>query len=170
MAAVIGLTDLKIEQVLRKNDLKNIAIANYNTPSQFVVAGPAEDLNKAKSIFEDAGALLYIPLNVSGAFHTLHMKPVQDEFEQYIERFDFSDIGVPVIANVTGEPYRKNEIKKNLVSQIAKPVLWISSIRYLMGIKNMRFEEIGPGNVLTNLVKKILSETQKKDADERCWN
>jgi trans-AT polyketide synthase/acyltransferase/oxidoreductase domain-containing protein len=157
MAAVIGLDEFQVQEVIRENDLTNISIANYNSPSQFVISGPSEDLIEAKSIFEKAGAVLYIPLNVGGAFHTRYMKPVQDIFEQYIEAFDFSDINIPVIANVTGEPHRNEEIKRNLVYQITRPVQWVDSIKYLARIDNMSFEEIGPGKVLKNLINKIIN-------------
>jgi trans-AT polyketide synthase/acyltransferase/oxidoreductase domain-containing protein len=156
MAAVIGLDEFQVQAVIREKDLANISIANYNSPSQFVIAGPSEDIIEAKSIFEKAGAMLFIPLNVGGAFHTRYMKPVQDIFEQYIKAFDFSDINIPVIANVTGKPYRNEEIKRNLVYQIARPVLWVDSIRYLARIDDMSFEEIGPGKVLKNLINKII--------------
>ena len=158
MVVVIGLDEFEIQQIIRENDLANISIANYNSPSQFVIAGPSEDLIKAKSIFKNAGAMLYIPLNVGGAFHTRYMESVQNVFEQYIEAFEFSDLKISVIANVTGKPYRNEEIKRNLVYQIARPVLWVDSIRYLVRIDNMSFEEIGPGNVLKNLINKIIDK------------
>ena len=82
---------------------------------------------------------------------------MQDIFEQYIEAFDFSDINIPVIANVTGEPHRNEEIKRNLVYQITRPVQWVDSIKYLARIDNMSFEEIGPGKVLKNLINKIIT-------------
>lgn len=160
MAAIVGMDESQVRRVIESNDLKNISIANYNSPSQLVIAGPEEDIQWAKALFEDSGARLYIILNVSGAFHTRHMMPATADFESFIGGFDFSDAAIPVLSNVTARPHEPGEFKKNLVSQITSPVQWTDSIRYLMGVGEMSFEEIGPGNVLKNLVKKIQAEAK----------
>ena len=158
MAAVIGLSEEEIEYILKENGLENINIANYNTPSQIVISGLCEDIDQAKNIFETAGAKLYVPLNVSGAFHTPFMNEAKQEFVKYLKAFKFAKIGIPVISNVNARHYKESEVKEILVEQITSPVRWTESIRYLMGKGEMVFEEIGPGKVLTGLIKQIQKE------------
>lgn len=160
MAAVIGLKEEKVEEVLSKNELKNIEIANYNTPRQIVIAGPKTDINRISTIFEKEGAI-YIPLNVSGAFHSSYMGDLKQKYKEYISMLRFSELIIPVIANINAMPYKQAEVKKNLTEQITQPVKWTESIRYLMGQGEMEFEEIGPGNVLTRLIKEIQKETER---------
>ena len=86
------------------------------------------------------------------------MQPSADEFASFLEGFSFSPLQTPVIANITGRPYDEGnaeQIKESLVKQIAGSVQWTESIRYLKGLGEMEFEELGPGNVLTKLIKQI---------------
>ncbi|SFJ70066.1 ACP S-malonyltransferase [Thermoflavimicrobium dichotomicum] len=159
MAAVIGLQDEKVEAILRENGFSTIDIANYNTPTQIVISGPLDDIEKAGDAFSEAGAM-YIPLNVSGAFHSRYMKAAQTEFERYLDQFTFSELSIPVISNCKARPYTYGELKTNLVKQIVHSVKWTESIRYLMGLGEMTFEEIGPGDVLTKLVQKIREQAE----------
>ena len=158
MAAVIGLTEEKIRDVLEEKGLTRIDIANYNSPFQTVISGPREDINQAKETFEDADAKLYIPLKVSGAFHSRYMETAGNEFGQFLENFEFSDLTIPVISNVEARPYTKEKIKQLLADQMTHSVKWTESIRYLMGKGVEEFEEIGPGRVLTGLIQKIQKE------------
>lgn len=158
MAAVIGFNEEKISMILKENNLGRINIANYNSPSQLVISGPREDIDRAKAIFQAAGVRLYIPLNVSAAFHSPYMSPAKDEFAKFIEGFEFSALTIPVISNLHARAYRQSGLKKNLVEQITHPVRWTDSIRYLMGKGEMEFEEVGPGNVLKGLIRAIRKE------------
>lgn len=160
MAAVIGLTDEQIERVLAENDLTRIKIANYNTALQLVVAGPAADIKGAGDLFKSAGARLYVPLDVSGAFHTGHMESAKEAFAGFIDPFYFGKCAVPVISNVHARPYDDSAIKETLIRQITSPVRWSDSVRYLMGRGEIRFEEIGHGQVLTGMVKRIKNEAE----------
>lgn len=159
MAAVIGLDEEKVARVLQDNNITDISVANYNSPAQIVVSGKKEAIEKAKPLFEGAGARLYIPLNVSGAFHSKYMEESSKEFGRFLEGFQFSNLEIPVISNVTARPYAQEDIKKNLTLQITHPVKWTETIRYLMGKGEAEFEEIGHGTVLAGLIKQI-----KKDA------
>jgi trans-AT polyketide synthase/acyltransferase/oxidoreductase domain-containing protein len=154
MAAVIGLDEEKVKGILRDRELKSIYVANFNSPSQTVISGPKEDIDQAARFFEEAGAR-YIPLKVSGAFHSRSMEPASREFRSFLEPFEFSDLAIPVISNVEARPYTKGKIKQLLADQITHSVKWTESIRYLMGKGVKEFKEIGPGTVLTSLVAQI---------------
>lgn len=155
MAAVIGLEQEKIRLVLEENKLDSIDIANYNSPEQIVLSGPKQDILDNQTYFEKAGAKLYIPLMVSGAFHSRYMKLCSDKFAVFIENFDFQPLKIPVIANLTARPYTDSSIKEKLVKQIVSPVHWIDSIRYLMGQGTTDYYEVGDVNILTKLLEAI---------------
>ncbi|ABQ27270.1 ACP S-malonyltransferase [Geotalea uraniireducens] len=164
MAAVMGVSADQVEDILRRNKIETIDIANINAPSQTVVAGPKEEILRIAPIFEAAGTI-YIPLNVSGAFHSRYMKASQKEFEAFLQQFTFSPLEIPVISNVEARPY-KGDVKANLVKQISQSVKWTESIRYLMGKGVDTFEEIGPGNVLSSLVETIRRQPQPLVVEE----
>ncbi|KPA08942.1 permease [Candidatus Magnetomorum sp. HK-1] len=155
MAAVIGLDEKKIKTILEENNFKNIFIANYNSPSQIVISGQDSEIVKAEPIFKASDAKMYVKLNVSGAFHTRFMNVASDEFSNYIKNISFHDIKIPVISNVTARPYSENQISDLLCQQLISPVQWTDCIRYLMGKNIDNFQEVGPGKVLTGLVRRI---------------
>ncbi len=167
MAAVLGLNKDRVEEVLAQNGLQSIDIANLNSPFQIVISGPVMEIGRAKDVF---GAVpdvkMFVPLKTSGAFHSRHMAEVQKEFEIFIRDFQFSELTIPVISNVHGRPYPQTEIKQNLILQITQPVKWTESIRYLMGFGEMKFEEIGPGKVLTGLIGRIQKEAEPLVVDD----
>ena len=121
MAAVIGLNKEEVSNILRQPSLASLDFANDNAPDQCVIAGKAEDIQSAKALFEREGAR-YVPLNVSAAFHSRYMAPIQDEFRAYVRDFDFGTLTVPVISNVTARPHDAATIKDQLVQQISSPV------------------------------------------------
>ncbi|TCS93654.1 ACP S-malonyltransferase [Hazenella coriacea] len=159
MAAVIGLNEEQVAEVLQENRLDTIDVANFNAPDQIVISGRKADIDQAKPIFEALQEVrLFIPLNVSGAFHSRYMSAVKLEFEQFINGFQFNSLSIPVISNVYARPYEQEKINTTLTEQINKAVQWSESIRFLMGRGEMKFEEIGPGMVLTGLIQRIKKE------------
>jgi len=164
MAAIIGLTAEAIRELLQNNpELSGIDVANYNSPSQTVISGPVAELEKAQEKFKDAGAKLYKILPVSAAFHSRYMQAAADEFGSFLQGFSFAPLQTPVIANITAEPYPQaasqdeadQAIRDFLVKQIASSVRWTESIRYLKAQGAEEFEEVGPGKVLSKLIKQI---------------
>ncbi|MBF0397289.1 MAG: ACP S-malonyltransferase [Desulfobacterales bacterium] len=159
MAAVINLSEDKIMSILKQNGLIRIDIANYNSPSQIVISGLADDVNQAVKVFKEA-QVMCIPLKVSGAFHSRYMKPAKEEFEKFILEFSFAELKIPIIANATARRYRQSDIVQNLVNQITHSVRWTETVQYLIGKGEVEFEEVGPGKVLTNLINKIKKEAK----------
>lgn len=159
MAAVINFPVEKMEAIFKEHELTGIDIANYNAPSQIVIAGLKEDINRIGEIFETIKVRCVI-LNVSAAFHSRYMREAQEQFESFLKEFEFSSLKIPVISNVHAQPYPQTEIAWNLAQQMTHSVNWLDSIRYLMGQGEMVFEEVGPGKVLTKLVAKIQTEAE----------
>lgn len=144
MAAVMGLTADKVEEILKENHLENLYIANYNSSYQVVISGLKEEIARAEYIFLERGATHYRILNVSGAFHTPYMTDARKKFKKFVKMLKFGEMTIPVIANVTARPYRQEEIEKNMVEQITTPVKWMESIRYLLakGVDINDFHEV----------------------------
>lgn len=160
MAAILNATKEDIERILKENGLFNIDLGNYNTPSQTVISGLREEVIKAQPFFEE-GTMRFVHLNTSGAFHSRFMESARKEFERFLENFTFSPLKIPVISNVFAKPYQSDNILETLSQQITNPVNWSDSIQYLLGLGPMDFEEIGFGEILSKLVKKIITETRK---------
>lgn len=156
MAAVIGLTDSSISSILEENNLITISVANYNSPVQIVITGPENDIISSQPLFEKAGAKMFIPLKVSGAFHSPYMKQAADEFSIFIDQFVFYDLKIPVISNINASPYEQGKIKETLVNQITSPVRWTETIQFLLNKGETDFIEAGPGKVLSGLLKQNL--------------
>ncbi|MGZ8245039.1 ACP S-malonyltransferase [Methylomagnum sp.] len=157
MAAVIGLAEADVRRILA--DFPALSLSNLNSPKQFVIGGLKADVVAAESAFLKGGAQMFVPLQVSGAFHTPLMRAAEDEFRDFAARFAFADPQIPVVANATARPYAPGQVRDTLVSQITRSVQWTDSIRYLMGRGVSQFEEVGPGNVLTRLIAQITQES-----------
>ncbi|MBA2649837.1 MAG: ACP S-malonyltransferase [Legionella sp.] len=155
MIAVVGLKVATINDLLMHNDLMNVAIANDNSHTQVVLSGAKEDITRAHRICEQSGALMVVPLKVSGAFHSPYMQSAQQQFQAFLDQFQFSPPLIPVIANYTALPYTAGDVHQNLTQQITYPVRWTESIEYLLNQKGIEFQEIGAGTVLTGLVRRI---------------
>jgi malonyl CoA-acyl carrier protein transacylase len=159
MAAVIGMDADRIASVIQGNGLASLDVANFNTPAQTVVSGPVDEIKRGGPFFEKAGAQMYIPLQVSAAFHSRYMAEAARAFAEFLAPMSFAAPKTPVIANVTARPYPSDNasqsVKSLLVDQITHSVQWTQSIRYLGDQGVTQFSETGPGNVLTRMVQQI---------------
>ena len=164
MAAVLGLEDAIVENVCASIDGVVVA-ANYNCPGQLVISGEIEAINKACEAMKEAGAKRALVLPVGGAFHSPLMEPAREELAAAIENTTFSKPTCPIYQNVTANAViDETAIKTNLISQLTAPVRWTQSVQQMIQDGATLFTEVGPGNVLQGLVKKIDREAQTASA------
>lgn len=156
MLAVLNTTENHVSKILEKYQLNNIDIANYNSPSQVVLSGAINDIGIARSSF-DAEGVFVVPLKVSGAFHSRYMRSIAEEYSVFVNDFNFNAPKIPVVANITGLPYKNDQIKSMLVKQLYSSVQWTRTIRYLMSVKRTDIIQLGPGNVLTKLNEEVMN-------------
>ncbi len=156
MAAIMGLEETKLAEVCRQSDT---VMANINSPGQIVISGAAENIAKAMEMATAAGASRTVQLQVSGAFHSPLMQPAVEGMIKYIDATVFKTPSIPVIGNVTALPLATPEdVKTELKKQLLSPVQWVRSIEYMVQQGVTTFIEIGPGRVLTGLIKRINKE------------
>lgn len=155
MAAVLALPDEKVEEICAGID-DVVAPANFNCPGQVVISGTIEGIDKACEKLLEAGAKRALKLKVGGAFHSPLMQPAQEELAEAIEKAEVKTPICPVYQNVDGKPHTDpKEIKENLVKQLTAPVRWTQDVEAMIADGADEFIELGPGNVLQGLVKKI---------------
>ncbi len=155
MAAVLALPDEKVEEICAGID-EVVAPANYNCPGQVVISGSIEGIDKACEQLLAAGAKRALKLKVGGAFHSPLMQPAQEELTEAIEAAKFETPKCPVYQNVDGKPHTDpEEIKANLIKQLTGAVRWTQDVEAMIADGANEFIELGPGNVLQGLVKKI---------------
>ncbi|MER7853720.1 ACP S-malonyltransferase [Streptomyces bacillaris] len=163
MAAVVGLSEQTVQDILKRQGATGVVIANYNAPEQFVLSGSREELARIKPAFEkEEGFRGFVPVRVSGPFHAPAMAPAADRFRSLLASVEVGDLRTPVISNVTGRPFGPDarEIRDLLAEQIAKPVRWTDSIRYLRDAGVSVFTELGESKVLTSLIDRITAEQE----------
>ncbi|MDC8103588.1 ACP S-malonyltransferase [Chryseobacterium sp. B21-037] len=153
MAAVLGLKVDAVQKLLAEGGYSDIDIANINTPTQIVIAGPQDSIDRIVQEFEERKIKIF-PLFVSAPFHSRYMKPAATEFKDYLQNFSFSALKTPVIANVTAKPYPDGQIIELLAQQIESSVQWTDTIRTLMGKGVTEYEETG-SVILTKMVNEI---------------
>ena len=155
MAAVLALPDEKVEALCAEID-DIVAPANYNCPGQVVISGTIEGVDAACAKMLEAGAKRALKLKVGGAFHSPLMQPAADKLSAAIEAAEFHTPVCPVYQNVDGKPHTDpKEIKANLLAQLTAPVRWTYDVQAMIADGADSFTELGPGNVLQGLVKKI---------------
>lgn len=157
MAAVLGMDNEALEQVVvAAAEGQELVIANYNAPGQLVISGVAAAVERATALARSLGAKRVLPLNVSAAFHSPLMARAASALAPAIEAVELMTAFVPVVANVQAMPLRQiGEIRQELLSQITAPVRWIETVRFMAAQGVDTFVEIGPGTVLTGLVRRI---------------
>jgi [acyl-carrier-protein] S-malonyltransferase len=153
MIAIIGLDEEILTEICSQTDT---SIANINCPGQLVISGELDNLNKVSELAEAKGAHRIIILQVSGAFHTQYMQSVADRLSEIISIIPFHTPEIPIVANTTATEITTSEmVKKELLSQLCNTVHWQKSIEYMIGNGVSTFIEIGPGKVLSGLIKRI---------------
>lgn len=157
MAAIIGLDSQEIMNVCNyAREEGKVWPANYNCPSQVVITGEKKGLLKAIELAKDKGAKLSIILPVSIPSHCPLMEPAAMRLKAMLEKIEVGDLEVPVISNCWMIPIKEKElIKRNMVEQMTSPVQWEGSIRFMIQKGVTTFIEVGPGKVLTGLIKRI---------------
>lgn len=164
MAAVLGLADDKVEEICA--DSAGIVVAaNYNCPGQLVISGATEAVKEACEKMKEAGAKRALLLPVGGAFHSPLMKPAEDQLAAAIAQTPFATPRCPIYQNVSTTAVSEPEqIKANLIAQLTAPVKWTQSVQQMIADGASHFIEVGPGKVLSGLVKKIDREAQAESA------
>lgn len=156
MAAVLGLPDAKVEEICASIQDEVVVPANYNCPGQVVISGTNAGIDKACELLLAAGAKRALKLKVGGAFHSPLMEPAKVELSAAIDSTEIKAPICPVYQNVStiGE-VDPATIKANLIAQLTAPVKWTQSVEHMVADGATEFIELGPGNVLQGLVKKI---------------
>jgi len=156
MAAIIGLEPRAVEEIcVEASSAGVVQAANYNSPIQTAISGDQAGLEKAIEIAKERGAKRALMLPVSAPFHSSLMDPVAEKFQPELELAEMKNVELPVIANVTAAPETDaDEIRRNLISQVNGPVRWSDTILYMIAQGIDTFIEVGPGKVLTGLLKK----------------
>ena len=158
MAAIIGLDEVPLEEVCRETGSQ---IANYNCSGQIVISGTRESIARSMDLAKARGAKRVVPLQVSGAFHSILMQPTVEGMAQAISQVDFNQPQVPIVANSTAKPLTSpDEVKEELLRQLCHCVQWQPSIEYMVSAGVLTFIEIGPGQVLSGLIRRINKEVQ----------
>ncbi len=164
MAAILGLDDNIVEEVCASIE-EVVVAANYNCPGQLVISGSIEGVNKACEALKEKGAKRALVLPVGGAFHSPLMEPARKELQDAIEATEFKSPICPVYQNVTASAVSSpEEIKANLIKQLTAPVRWTQSVEQMVADGGTHFVEVGPGKVLSGLVKKIHREAEVSQA------
>jgi [acyl-carrier-protein] S-malonyltransferase len=164
MAAVLGLEDNVVEEICESIDGIVVA-ANYNCPGQLVISGETSAVESACEALKAAGAKRALMLPVGGAFHSPMMEPAREELAEAIEATTFATPVCPVYQNVPATAVTNpEEIKANLIIQLTAPVKWTQSVQNMISDGATLFTEVGPGNVLQGLVKKINKEVETAGA------
>lgn len=158
MAAVLGMEADYLKKVTDRvtEEGNPVQLANLNCPGQIVISGSVKGVELAGALAKEEGAKRVIPLEVSGPFHSSLMKPAAEQLKSVLDSISIQEAKIPVIANVTASPMTNaNVIKEKLVEQLYSPVRWQESVEEMINLGIDTFIEIGPGKVLSGLVKKV---------------
>ena len=168
MAAVLGLPDEKVESICKEIQDQTgevVVPANYNCPGQLVISGSVEGIDRACELLTQAGAKRAIKLNVGGAFHSPLMEAARAELEAAIQVVNIEKPVCAVYQNIDARPYTDPaSIKHNLIAQLTGAVRWTQTVQQMLEAGATSFTEVGPGNVLQGLVKKVDRSVQTQSA------
>lgn len=161
MAAVLGMGNEAVTVAIQGIADEVVVAANFNSPGQVVISGSFKGIELATEKLKEVGAKRVVPLQVGGAFHSPLMLPAQEDLARAIEETTFFPATCPVYQNVDAQPSQDPaELKRKLLIQLTSPVLWTQTIERMAADGVTEFIEVGPGNVLQGLVKKINREAQ----------
>ncbi|WAT04192.1 ACP S-malonyltransferase [Rouxiella badensis] len=169
MAAVVGLTQARVAELIAGSAFNGIDIANVNCAQQIVISGLYDDIVACETLFTQAGAR-YVKLNVSAAFHSRYMRDIEQQFKQFAQSFTFNPLNARVISNYTALDYPQTDYLSLLTRQISHPVRWYESISRLLAQGEVSQQEIGPGQVLTSLFAKIKAQPMTLSAEPKGLN
>lgn len=155
MAAILGMDGDAVASALAELGVGSIDMANFNSPGQTVISGPKADIEVFAPQLKEKGAKRVVILPVSGAFHSRYMKPAAEEFEAFLAGFSFGSLNITCIANCSAQPYTDDSIASNLVKQIYSSVRWFDTVKGLREQGADTFVEVGPGTVLSGLIRQI---------------
>jgi trans-AT polyketide synthase/acyltransferase/oxidoreductase domain-containing protein len=158
MAAVLGMNERAVRTLLTDHGLGDVDLANFNAPTQFVISGPSDSVGKVMQLCAQRGVNC-VPLNVAAPFHSRYMAAAQAEFAVFLRGFSFADPQIPVVANFTALPYEPGTVADLLSRQIASPVRWSDSLRYLLKQKVGDFVEVG-----STFLMKMMQEIQYSES------
>jgi [acyl-carrier-protein] S-malonyltransferase len=154
MAAILGLTGEKVENVV--NEIEGITVANYNTDTQIIVTGQKAMMDEAITKLKVAGAKICKELNVSGPFHSPMLIPAGKKLREALSSVEIFDMKIPYVSNVTAKTVNdKASVKELLEKQVSSPVRWSDSVKLMIEEGVDIFIEIGPSKTLSNMIKKI---------------
>lgn len=164
MAAVLGLDDFTVEDVCQRVS-EVVVPANYNCPGQLVISGTIAGVDKAMELLKEAGAKRVIKLNVGGAFHSPLMESAKVDLQAAIEKTTFEEPICPIYQNFDAKSHTDPDIiKHNLIEQLTGSVKWTQTVLRMLEDGATSFIEVGPGNVLQGLVKKVKREAETSSA------
>ncbi len=157
MAALIGATVEQAQEIC--DEAANgevVSVANINAPGQIVIAGTTSAIDRAIEIAKKKGIRRPMVLPVSAPFHCALMKPAEEKLRPILEEAQFKDLWVALVSNVDASPIgTATAVRNALLRQVASPVRWVESVQKMVAMGVRRFVEVGPGNVLTGLIKRI---------------
>jgi [acyl-carrier-protein] S-malonyltransferase len=167
MAAILGLDADKIrEACLTASALGIVSPANYNSPGQVVIAGERAAVEWASKLCQEMGAKRVVPLSVSVPSHCLMMVPAANRLREYLDSLEMKDLEVPLVNNAEGRFVMKvGDVKESLVKQLTMPLLWEDCVKALSGEGCRVIIEVGPGKVLSGLVKRIVKDVEIRNVE-----
>jgi len=167
MAAIIGLGRNTVDDICLSVDSGYVSPANYNCPGQIVIAGEKEAVEDAMKLARDAGARRVLPLAVSAPSHCTLMVGASDRLDQLLNTMEFRDADIPVVNNADAIFLTNSDaIKRSLIKQLNSPLLWEDSVRTIIGSGVDTFVEVGPGRVLSGLIKRIDSSVRLLNVED----
>ena len=160
MAAILGLDEATLQDLCEAASSAGVVqIGNYNCPGQLIISGDTAAVEQAMDSAKDAGARRCLQLEVSGAFHSALMAPAQEQLQSVINDFQFNNPSIQVAANVTGDFVQTaDEVRRLLIAQVTSAVQWEKSTRTIGAAGISHFVEVGPGTVLSGMVRRTLPE------------